>query len=67
MTLPPHVSKGEGYALVPGDSVQVRTPGGGGYGLAAERDPAAIARDLRRGYLSEAQAEASYGVRAAAE
>ena len=29
---PPHLSKGEGYHLAPGDTVQVRTPGGGGLG-----------------------------------
>ncbi|WP_149538279.1 hydantoinase B/oxoprolinase family protein [Siccirubricoccus phaeus] len=66
-SLPPHVSKGEGYALEPGDWVQVRTPGGGGYGPPAERDPAAIARDLRRGYLGPEQAAAEYGHKLAAE
>jgi N-methylhydantoinase B len=58
--LPPHVSKGEGYAMRPGDWVQVRTPGGGGYGDPAERRPEAVARDLRRGYLSPAQAASQY-------
>ena len=29
----PHVSKGSGYALVPDDWVEVRTPGGGGWGI----------------------------------
>lgn len=48
--LPPHVSKGEGYVLGVGDWVQVRTPGGGGYGPAAERSAEAIARDESRGY-----------------
>ncbi len=37
---PEHRSKGEGYVLLPGDWVQVRTPGGGGgYGDPADRDP----------------------------
>jgi N-methylhydantoinase B len=52
---PEHLSKGEGYLLLPGDWIQVRTPGGGGYGRPAERDPAMIERDLRRGYFSKAQ------------
>ena len=47
---PPHVSKGSGYALRPGDWVEVRTPGGGGWGDPAERDPALTARDRARGY-----------------
>ena len=66
-SLPPHVSKGEGYVLEPGDWVQVRTPGGGGYGEPAARDPALIARDLKRGYITPEQAEADYGRRIAAE
>lgn len=60
---PPHVSKGEGYALRPGDWVQVRTPGGGGYGDPRARSPEAIARDLARGYLTPEQAELEYGRR----
>lgn len=47
---PPHVSKGEGYALGVGDWIQIRTPGGGGYGPASERSTEAIARDRARGY-----------------
>jgi N-methylhydantoinase B len=33
-----------------GDVVLVRTPGAGGYGPAAERDPAAAERDHTLGY-----------------
>ena len=54
VALPEHISKGEGYTLEPGDWVQVRTPGGGGYGLPSERLPETIERDLRRGYYSSA-------------
>jgi N-methylhydantoinase B len=61
VVLPPHVSKGDGYPLEPGDWVQVRTPGGGGYGLASEREPRAIAHDIARGYISSKAAEADYG------
>ena len=54
VALPEHISKGEGYTLEAGDWVQVRTPGGGGYGLPSERLPEAIERDRRRGYYSSA-------------
>jgi N-methylhydantoinase B len=43
------------------DVVSVRTPGGGGFGDPADRDPAAVARDLRLGTLSAAVARAAYG------
>jgi N-methylhydantoinase B len=61
VTRPPHRSKGEGYELEPGDWVQIRTPGGGGYGDPRERSREMIARDLRRGYLTPEQAEREYG------
>ena len=48
---PEHESKGEGFELKAGDTVQVRTPGGGGYGDPKERDAALIERDQRRGYF----------------
>lgn len=41
-------------ALEPGDIVTIVTPGAGGYGPAAERDPDARARDVREGRLSGA-------------
>jgi len=40
-----------------GGRVSVRTPGGGGFGPAAQRDPAALAADIERGYVSAAAAE----------
>ena len=58
---PPHLSKGEGYRLAPGDTVQVRTPGGGGLGDPRERAPSRVAADLSRGYLTEAEAVRDYG------
>lgn len=61
VTRPEHVSKGEGYELMPGDWVQIRTPGGGGYGAAAGRDPAMVERDVRRGYLTPEEARRDYG------
>jgi len=38
--------------LQPGDLIEIRLPGGGGYGPPAERDPALRARDLREGYVT---------------
>jgi N-methylhydantoinase B len=64
---PPHVSKGEGYVLRPGDAVEVGTPGGGGYGSPAERDPALVARDVEREYLTPDQAARDYRKAEAAE
>lgn len=46
-----------------GGRVSVRTPGGGGFGPAAQRDPAALAADVERGYVSAAAAERDYGAR----
>jgi N-methylhydantoinase B len=59
---PAHWSKDEDIPLRPGDWVQVRTPGGGGYGDPFTRDPALVLRDVRRGYLAPADAERDYGV-----
>jgi len=39
------------HVLEQGDRILVRTPGGGGYGRAAQRDPALAARDRARGYV----------------
>ena len=47
--------------MAPGDSMRIETPGGGGYGLPAERDPAALAQDLRDARVSHAAAERDYG------
>jgi N-methylhydantoinase B len=58
---PDIVYKAEHYALAPGDVVVVETGGGGGYGAACERDPAAIERDLLHGYITPAAAARDYG------
>ena len=42
--------------LAPGDWVAVKTPGGGGCGPAAERDPALVERDVARGYYTDVEA-----------
>jgi N-methylhydantoinase B len=47
--------------LKPGDAYILRSGGGGGYGNPLERDLAMLARDLRCGYVSLAEAEQKYG------
>ena len=64
---PPHLSKGEGYVLIPGDWIAVKTPGGGGYGFAAERDPAMVQSDIARGYYTTDEAVRLFARPAAAE
>jgi N-methylhydantoinase B len=56
VTVPEHLSKAQDIPLGPGDRVRVRTPGGGGYGDPADRDPAAVAEDVRLGRYSDAEA-----------
>jgi N-methylhydantoinase B len=41
--------KAAGIELAAGDVLTVLTPGGGGYGPVAERDPALVHRDIRQG------------------
>jgi N-methylhydantoinase B len=45
-----------------GDVVTLRTAGAGGYGDPLERDPAAVARDVSLGLVSERAAREQYGV-----
>jgi N-methylhydantoinase B len=66
-TIPLHLSKDQGIALSPGDRVEVMTPGGGGYGDPFSRDPALVARDVRRGTYTRDQAAALWGVALAAD
>jgi N-methylhydantoinase B len=54
--IPEHLSKAQDIALKPGDRVRVRTPGGGGYGPPAARDPALVAEDLRLGRYRQEEA-----------
>ena len=58
---PKHVSKGQGVLLNSGDWVQVRTPGGGGYGDPKKRKRELVKQDVRRGYIEAEAATAIYG------
>jgi N-methylhydantoinase B len=62
VSTPEHLSKAQDISLLPGDSVEVRTPGGGGFGPALERPSQLVAQDVARGYYSLQQAEALFGV-----
>lgn len=58
---PPLASKMRGIKLKAGQAVRLETPGGGAYGMPAERSASAVARDVARGLVSEAEADAAYG------
>lgn len=62
-TTPEHLSKDQDITIQVGDRVEVMTPGGGGYGDPARRDPALIARDVARGYYTADEAAALWGWR----
>ena len=64
---PPHLSKDQDIEIGVGDVVRVSTPGGGGFGDPAKRDPRTIARDVACGYYTVDQAREKFGLRPAAE
>jgi len=45
-----------------GDAITIRAGGGGGFGPPGERDPEAVAHDVRQGYVSPEVALQVYGV-----
>jgi N-methylhydantoinase B len=57
-----HLPSKGAFAAPAGSLVDMRTPGSGGFGSPAERERAAIARDLRDGYVSEEGARRDYGI-----
>lgn len=59
---PPMVSKMTGVQLKKGQRVRLETPGGGGFGRAEERAPAAVARDAALGFVSRETAREAYRV-----
>jgi len=54
--------KVNGVKVPKGTVIRTRTGGGGGYGEAVERDPAAVRDDVIDGYVSPAHARAAYRV-----
>ncbi len=63
----PMASKITGVKLAAGQHLRLETPGGGGWGDPLHRDPAKVARDVRRGLISTATAAAIYRVAASAD
>jgi N-methylhydantoinase B len=59
---PPLVSKITDIKIQPGQKVRLETPGGGGFGDPATRDPVRVARDVRFGYVSRDAALRDYKV-----
>lgn len=56
------VLKANGMRLRAGDVLRCSTGGGGGYGPAAERDPARVREDVLDGHLTPAGARDQYGL-----
>jgi N-methylhydantoinase B len=57
-----HLLKVNGHPLAPGSVVDLLTGGGGGFGLAFERDPERVRTDVLDGYVSRDAAARAYGV-----
>ncbi len=57
-----HVRKETQHLIAAGEIVHTRTGGGGGFGPPSERDPEAVRRDVREGYVSAGAALRDYGV-----
>jgi N-methylhydantoinase B len=54
------VSKATRLTVPEGATIELHTGGGGGFGRAAERDPAAVRADVREGYVTEEHARRFY-------
>jgi N-methylhydantoinase B len=61
-SIPLHLSKGQDIVLCEGDSITVRTPGGGGFGDPSRRDREQVLRDLRRGYYDHESIRELFGI-----
>jgi len=59
---PPLVSKVTDVRIGRGQKVRLETPGGGGFGDPATREPERVVRDVRLGYVSRAAARRDYKV-----
>jgi N-methylhydantoinase B len=61
-SLPPLVSKVTDVRLRRGRKLRLETPGGGGFGDPATRDPERVLRDVRLGYVTREAAQRDYKV-----
>jgi N-methylhydantoinase B len=57
-----HLPSKGAFAASAGSVIDMRTPGSGGFGAVAQRDPSAIGRDLLDGYVTAAAVDRDYGV-----
>jgi N-methylhydantoinase B len=62
LAVPPYGAKIASATLRAGERIRLETPGGGGFGLPADRQPDRIKRDLRLGYISREAAARDYGI-----
>ena len=60
--IPPLVSKVTDIRICRGQKVRLETPGGGGFGDPATREPERVVADVRRGYISHESALCDYKV-----
>src|SRR5207249_3193892 len=57
-----HVRKATQHPIAAGEIVRIMTGGGGGWGSPAERDPEAVRRGVREGYVAADAARRDLGV-----
>ena len=57
-----HLPSKGAFEAPAGSVISMITPGSGGFGPPAQRDPAAIVHDLREGYVSAAHVRRDYGL-----
>jgi N-methylhydantoinase B len=56
------VRKATQHPIAAGERVRIMTGGGGGWGPPGERDPEAVRRDVREGYVSAEAARRDYHI-----
>jgi N-methylhydantoinase B len=65
--VPERITKAERVAFAPGDRILLESPGGGGHGTPAERDPERVRADVANELIDAATARDVYGLLPEAE